>query len=125
MADAGRGNASSPTRTPNPSIASPGNDSFDNDSAFYAFGDDWDLPPAMTAGFSTFLHQKAGVPIEFIQEFEQAALVWDMESFMRWFSMGSTYAVATRFGPDFCMKYPFAVEQGLHDVMHLLILWVF
>jgi hypothetical protein len=71
------------------------NDSIDDDSAFYAFGDEWDLPPPMSGDFATFLHQKAGVPMQFISEFEQAALVWDLESFMRWFSLGSTYDVAT------------------------------
>ena len=59
---------SSPSSIPNSGMQS-------DDSAFYAFGDDWDLPPPMSNTFTNFLHNKAGVPIEFVREFEQAALV--------------------------------------------------
>ena len=82
-----------------------------DDSAFYAFGDDWDKPPKMSSALAQFLHEKAAVPMEFINDFEQAALVWNMKSFMKWFSMGTTSDVAKRFGTDFCMKYPIQIAR--------------
>ena len=65
----------------------------------------------MSTTFANFLHSKAGVPIEFVREFEQAALVWDVASFMCWFSMGTTFDVAQRFGVEFCMKYPIQIAK--------------
>ncbi len=80
-------------------------------SAFYAFGEDWDLPPPMSTTFANFLRSKAGVPMEIVRDFEQAALVWDMSSFMRWFSMGTTFDIGRRFGGEFCMKHPIQIAK--------------
>ena len=82
-----------------------------DDSAFYAFGEEWDLPPPMSPAFANFLQAKGQVPTAFVKEFEQAALVNDMVSFMRWFSMGTTYDVAQRFGIEFCLKYPIQIAK--------------
>ena len=96
--------AQQPQPSPNATMQS-------DDSAFYAFGEDWDLPPPMSPTFTNFLQTKGQVPLAFVKEFEQAALVYDMTSFMRWFSMGTTYDVAQRFGIEFCLKYPIQIAK--------------
>ena len=82
-----------------------------DDSAFYAFGEEWDLPPPMSPAFANFLQAKGKVPAAFVKEFEQAALVYDMTSFMRWFSMGTVCDVAQRFGIEFCLQYPIQIAK--------------
>ena len=82
-----------------------------DDSAFYAFGEEWDLPPPMSPAFANFLQAKGQVPSAFMREFEQAALVNDMTFFMRWFSMGTVHDVAQSFGIEFCLKYPIQIAK--------------
>ena len=105
----GRSRSSPSVDHTHPSVASSGLQS--DDSAFYAFGNDWDAPPQMEEPFAQFLHTKAGVTMDFLKEFEKAALVWNLKTFMRWFSMGTAFDVAKRFGIDFCLKHPAQIAK--------------
>ena len=87
-----------------------------DDSGFFNLGDDWDKPPRMSSALVQFLHEKAGVPVEFIDDFERITLVWNLKLFMKWFSTGSTFDIAKRFGLDFCRKYPIQIARI--DALH-------
>jgi len=92
------------TNTPTSYVAGSGKQS--DDSVSYAFGgDEWEAPPKMPESLRKFLYTHASVSMEFISDFEQAAVVWDMESFMYWFSVGNSFEQAERLGVDFCVKY--------------------
>ena len=87
-----------------------------DDSDFFNLGDDWDKPPRMSSALVQFLHEKAGVPVEFIDDFERITLVWNLKLFMKWFSTGSTFDIVKRFGLDFCRKYPIQIARI--DALH-------
>jgi len=79
------------------------------DYQFFSYGDDWDSPPPMSHEFKMFLQRYARVSIGFLRDFEQLALVWHLQSFMTWFSFGTNYDTARRFGIDFCIEFPIEI----------------
>ena len=81
-----------------------------DDSDFYALGADWE-PPKMSESLVKFLYSRAAVPIEFLSEFEKVSLSWNLKKFLQWFSTGTTFDIAVRFGVEFCLKYPIQIAR--------------
>ena len=76
------------------------------------------LPP-MSDEFVAFLCSKAWVTTEFVHAFQQATNVWDMDTFMEWFSSGITLDVARRFESEFVGKYKMMIIK-LSVLSHFL-----
>ena len=76
------------------------------------------LPP-MSDEFVAFLCSKAWVTMEFVRAFQQATNVWDMDTFIEWFSSGITLDVARRFESEFVGKYKMMIIK-LSVLSHFL-----
>ena len=70
-------------------------------SDFYALGTDRNAPSKMSESLIKFLYSRAPVPTEFISEFEKVSFSWNLQRFMQWFSTGTTFDIAVRFGVNF------------------------
>lgn len=71
----------------------------------YASRHSREFTPHMSNDSACFLHTKADVPYVFLQDLEQAKYIWDIDSFISWYSNGSRFEIAKHFGFDFCSKY--------------------
>ena len=77
-------------------------------NADYVFNDedDYTFFPPMSTTLANFLCNKIGVTAEFVREFEKEALVWNIETFMWFFSLGTEEEIIQRMKNDLCMMHP-------------------
>ncbi len=88
-----------------------------DDFAIFSYDDLMDRR-RMSPVFVEILHSKAVVSHEFISGFEHAAFVWDMQTFMKCFSKGITYAITNCIGMDVSSRYQ--TEGEINTLYHFL-----